>query len=98
MSKHHTEDYKLSAVKYYLDNDIDMSETCEIFKCSYVSLYRWVKKYEKQGNIKRKQTKKKPYKITDEIEKYVLSSVKKNTKIKSKHLENYIKHSFRIYT
>ena len=56
MSKHHTEDYKLSAVKYYLDNDIDMRETCEIFRCSYVSLYRWVKRYEKQGNIKRKQT------------------------------------------
>ena len=47
MSKHHTEDYKLSAVKYYLDNDIDMRETCEIFRCSYVSLYRWIKRYEK---------------------------------------------------
>ena len=49
MSKHHTENYKLSAVKYYQNNDIDMRETCEIFKCSYVSLYRWIKQYE-QGN------------------------------------------------
>ena len=40
-----------------------MRETCEIFKCSYVSLYRWIKRYEKQGNIKRKQTKKKPYNL-----------------------------------
>ena len=96
MSKHHTEDYKLSAVKYYLDNDIDMRETCEIFKCSYVSLYRWIKKYEKQGNIKRKQTKKKPYKITDEIEKYVLSLVKKNINITLWELSKLVKQKYKI--
>ena len=60
MSKHHTQDYKLSAVKYYLNHKTTMEETCEIFECSYKSLYRWVKRYEKQGNIKRKLTKKKP--------------------------------------
>jgi len=96
MSKHHTEDYKLSAVKYYLDNDIDMRETCEIFKCSYVSLYRWIKRYEKQGNIKRKQTKKKPYKITDEIEKYVLSLVKKNINITLWELSKLVKQKYKI--
>lgn len=96
MSKHHTEDYKLSAVKYYLDNDIDMRETCEIFKCSYVSLYRWIKLYEKQGNIKRKQTKKKPYKITDEIEKYVLSLVKKNINITLWELSKLVKQKYKI--
>ena len=94
--KHHTEDYKLSAVKYYLENDIDMRETCEIFKCSYVSLYRWVKRYEKQGNIKRKQTKKKPYKITDEIEKYLLSSVKKNINITLWELSKLVKQKYKI--
>ena len=60
MPKHHTEDYKISAVNYYLEHNSDMRETCEIFKCSYVSLYRWIKRYDKNGNIKRKQTKKKP--------------------------------------
>lgn len=73
-----------------------MCETCEIFKCSYVSLYRWVKKYEKQGNIKRKQTKKKPYKITDEIEKYVLSSVKKNINITLWELSKLVKQKYKI--
>ena len=51
MSKHHTEDYKLSAVKYYLDNDIDMRETCEIFKCSYVSSIKTLYKKTKSSII-----------------------------------------------
>ena len=42
MSKHHTEDYKFSAVKYYLDNDIDMRKTCDIFRCSYVATHSLV--------------------------------------------------------
>ena len=63
MSKHHTEDYKLSAVKYYLNNRTTMEKTCEIFECSYKSLYRWVKRYEKQGNIKRNLTKKSHIKL-----------------------------------
>ena len=33
MTRHHTEDYKLSAVKYYLENKTTMRDTCEIFKC-----------------------------------------------------------------
>ena len=57
MSKHHTEDYKLSAVKYYIKKQSPQSFN-EIYKT-----------------------------ITNII----------NTKIKSEHLENYIKHSFRIY-
>ena len=33
--KKHTEDYKLNAVKYYLDCNEDMCDTCEIFKCKF---------------------------------------------------------------
>ena len=77
MPKHHTEDYKISAVNYYLEHNTYMRETCEIFKCNYVSLYRWIKRYSIDGNIKRKQTKKEPYKITDEITKNELLLVKK---------------------
>ena len=32
MSKHKTEDYKLIAVKYYLENNVSYAKTCEIFK------------------------------------------------------------------
>jgi transposase len=41
MSKHKSEDYKIIAVKYYLDNDTNYTKTCEIFKCSERSLKRW---------------------------------------------------------
>jgi hypothetical protein len=41
--KQHSDDYKISAVKYYLDHQNDMRTTCEIFKCKYQSLARWVK-------------------------------------------------------
>jgi len=47
--KHHSEDYKLSAVKYYLKHNQDMRNTCKIFDCKYQSLARWVKTYKKQG-------------------------------------------------
>ena len=32
--KHKTEDYKISAVKYYLKNNVSMDDVCEIFECS----------------------------------------------------------------
>ena len=64
MPKHKSEDYKLSAVKYYLRGDKTQKETCKIFKCSERSLMRWVEKYKKKGEIKRKPRKPFAYKIT----------------------------------
>lgn len=40
MSKHKSEDYKISAVKYYLNNNISLDDVCEIFDCPKQSLYR----------------------------------------------------------
>lgn len=57
MQKHHTEDYKLSAVKYYLEYENTMRETCELFKFSYKSLYRWVNRYGQHKNIKEENNK-----------------------------------------
>ena len=45
MPKHKTEDYKLSAVKYYLRNDFSMEYVCDIFECKKQSLSRWVNSY-----------------------------------------------------
>jgi len=42
MSKHKSEDYKISAVKYYLNNDVSLDDVCEIFYFSKQALYRWV--------------------------------------------------------
>ena len=35
--KHHSNVYKLSAVKYYLKRDQDMRNTCKIFDCKHQS-------------------------------------------------------------
>ena len=70
MSKHKSEDYKISAVKYYLNNNVSLDDVCEIFDCPKQSLYRWVKRYEELEEIKRLSRKPKSYKITKEQVKY----------------------------
>lgn len=40
MPKHYSIDYKLSAVKYYLDSNNSLCEVCDIFNCSKTSLAR----------------------------------------------------------
>lgn len=39
--KHKSSDYKLQAVKYYINNNSSLSKTCAIFNCSNRSLKRW---------------------------------------------------------
>ena len=53
MGKHHTEDYKLSAVKYALRTD-NQVETCEVFDCKRSSLQDWIDLYQKTGSPVRK--------------------------------------------
>ena len=43
MKKHKSEDYKISVVQYYIENNKSQTNTCKIFKCSRRSLMRWVK-------------------------------------------------------
>ena len=64
MSKHKSEDYKVSAVKYYLENNSSYVKTCEIFKCSERSLKRWIERYNELGNIERQNRVSESYKIT----------------------------------
>ena len=42
---HKSEDYKISAVKYYLDSNKTQEEVCDIFKYSVRSLMRWVDRF-----------------------------------------------------
>ena len=42
MTTHHkSDDYKIIAVNYYLDNNTSYVNVCNIFKCSERSLKRW---------------------------------------------------------
>lgn len=54
MPKHKSEDLKLLAVRYYLQNG-NQTETCELYDCSPWSLMRWVDKYQEDGEVKREQ-------------------------------------------
>ncbi len=56
MTKHKTEDYKYSAVKYYLNNEKDdgYKKTCKIFDCKKSTLRDWNKLY----NISKNRTRK----------------------------------------
>ena len=78
MSKHKSEDYKITAVKYYLENDTNYTKTCDIFKCSERSLKRWIERYEELEEIKRLNRKPKSYKITKEQVKYAIQKLKEN--------------------
>ena len=77
MKPQHTEDYKQTAVKYYLEHNEDMRNTCKIFNCKFQSLARWVEIYKQNGNTNRKTRKNHNLKITPEIEKFVKEYVRK---------------------
>ena len=42
---HKSEDYKISAVKYYLKNKDNIRKTCKIFDCKKSILQRWINRY-----------------------------------------------------
>jgi len=42
---HKSEDYKISAVKYYLKNKDNIKKTCKIFDCKKSTLQRWIHRY-----------------------------------------------------
>ena len=43
MSKHKSKDYKLSAVKYYLNNKVSLDDVCKNFNYKKQSIYIWNK-------------------------------------------------------
>ena len=53
MPSHKSNDYKITAVQYYLVEDKTQEEVCKIFKCSPRSLMRWVNQYQNNSDIKR---------------------------------------------
>jgi transposase-like protein len=54
---HKSEDYKISAVKYYLKNKDNIRKTCKIFDCKKSTLQRWIHRYKTTKNITRRKRK-----------------------------------------
>ena len=96
-SKHKSEDYKLSVVKYYLKANKTQEEVCDIFGCSPRSLMRWIDRYKKEGSIKRHSKKSISYKITKEQVKYILEELRKNKTITLEDLHIKAKEKFKDF-
>ena len=94
MSKHKSKDYKLSAVTYYLNNDISLDNVCKIFSCPKQSLYRWVKRYNKMEDIERLNREPISYKITKEQVKYSIQKLKENEQITMEELHKIDKNKY----
>jgi len=86
MSKHKSEDYKITAIKFYLENDTNYTKTCDIFKCSWKKF----EKYEELEEIKRLNRKPKTYKITKEQVKYTIQKLKENEQITMKEFNKIV--------
>ena len=94
MPNHKSEDYKITAVKYYIDNEdwVTYEHVCDIFKCSARSLKRWISRYNREGSIKRYSRKAVSYKVKQKHVKYILEKVKnKQTIIMSELLKDFQK-------
>ena len=95
--KHKTQDYKISAVKYYLKENKSLNEVCDIFSCKKQSLFRWVNRYKKDKSIKRYSRKPVSYKITNEQVKYTLTLLKQNEQITMFELAKLVKQKYKNF-
>ena len=91
---HKSNDYKLSAVNYYLVEDKTQEEVCKIFKCSRRSLMRWVERYKKDGNVDIRYRKPLAYKVKKEYVNFLLQELKKNKTINIEDLLHLLKNKY----
>ena len=88
--KHHTEDYKLSAVKYALRTG-NQVETCEVFDCKRQSLQDWLRLYEATGKvIPASQTRRTSYKITQAHLDFLRAELRKKPEIFMEDLKHML--------
>jgi transposase-like protein len=96
--KHKTEDFKISAVKYYLKKDDKLRQTCEIFGCTKSSLQRWVKRYKTQKNINRKNRESISYKINKDQVKTAIDVLKTNEQLTMNDLSLHLQNKYKKFS
>ena len=96
MPKHKSEDLKLQAVKYYLENGKHQLKTCKIFGCSERSLMRWVQKYQLTKQIKRKKRAYVAYKIKKTYVDFIKESLIKDRTLTIKDLTDKLNTQFKV--
>jgi len=95
--KHKTEDFKVSAVQYYLKNKDKYRKTCKIFGCTKSSLQRWVNRYKTEGNLQRHNRKPISYKITKPQVKTAIQILKSNEQITMNDLTLHMRDKFKEF-
>ena len=95
MPTHKSNDYKLTAVQYYLVEDKTQEEVCKILKCSPRSLMRWVERYNKEGNVDIHYRKPVAYKVKKEYVKFLLDEINKNKTITLQELQQKLKDKYK---
>jgi transposase len=95
MPTHKSNDYKLTAVEYYLVEDKTQEEVCKIFKCTPRSLMRWVSQYKKEGNVNKHYRKPIAYKVKKEYVKLLVDEINKNKTITLHELNQKLKDKYK---
>ena len=95
MPTHKSNDYKLTAVQYYLIEDKTQEEVCKIFKCTPRSLMRWVERYKKEGNVNKHYRKPIAYKVKKEYVKLLVDEINKNKTITLHELNQKLKDKYK---
>jgi len=99
MTKHKTEDYKNSAVKYYLNNENGdgYKRTCKIFDCKKSTIRDWIKRYKKTKNLTRKNRKPISYKISKPQVNTALELLKQNEQLTMNELAFDMKQKYKDF-
>ena len=97
MPKHKGEDYKISAVQYFLEHNASYIDTCRIFKCSVRSLKRWINRYQNENSIQRHNRPSISYKITKEQVDYGIKLLEQNEQITMFELAKLIKKKYKNF-
>ena len=95
MPTHKSNDYKLTAVQYYLVEDKTQEDVCKIFKCSPRSLMRWVERYKNEGNVDIHYRNPVAYKVKKEYVKFLLDEINKNKTITLQELHQKLKDKYK---
>jgi transposase len=94
MGKHHTEDYKLSAVKFALRTG-NQVETCEVFDCKRSSLQDWIHLYKKTGSVLNKTRRNRTaYKVSKEHIDFLREEIRKKPDIYMEDLNQLFQSEF----
>jgi len=94
MTTRKSNDYKITAVNYYLVEDKTQEEVCKIFKCNPRSLMRWVERYKKDGNVDIHYRKPVAYKVKKYV-KFLVDEINKNKTITLQELHQKLKDKYK---